>query len=370
LKKTLFVVSTLRLSGPTQQLLNLCQFISKFGYEPQVLTLSPDPEDNLKESFDTAKIQCCSLSLSRLGGIVSARRHLMNAVHAFRPDVVHSQGIRSDQLVQSLRINLPHILTVRNYPWDDYPKAFGKIRGGLMAYQHLKVIKHARLPIACSGSLAFRLSKINPNIKFVSNGVNTELFSPASIKVKNQLKLSLGLSLEKKLIVCVGSLIPRKNPELLLNTYVNSDLFKSSDLFFLGDGFLRSHLEMLSQKRQEIKFPGKVNNMADYLKAADLLVSTSHSEGLPNSVLEALACGVPVVLSDIEPHQEIKVEKNKAGKLFKLSEPQELITSIKEVLDWDQNESSDNARKIVVENFSAQQMAYRYTEHYERISNI
>ena len=62
----------------------------------------------------------------------------------------------------------------------------------------------------------------------------------------------------------------------------------------------------------------------DYLQAADIFISTAVSEGLPNTVLEALSSGLPCILSDIGPHREI-IEKNVgAGKLFKLRDSVEL----------------------------------------------
>ena len=99
----------------------------------------------------------------------------------------------------------------------------------------------------------------------------------------------------------VGSLIPRKNCQFLIDSFANYRF--PGTLIILGNG---SQLQDLIKKNiPNILFLGNVCNVQDYLHLSDIFVSTSRSEGLPNSVLEAGVSGLPMVLSNISPHAEI-----------------------------------------------------------------
>jgi glycosyltransferase involved in cell wall biosynthesis len=110
-------------------------------------------------------------------------------------------------------------------------------------------------------------------------------------------------------IVSVGRLVDIKNPFTLLDAFVLSGPGDSL-LVVVGDGPLRPRLQAAVDTVRppaEVSFTGLVDRDEVYRQVAraDLCVSTSYGEGLPVAVLEAMACGRPVVLSDIPPHQEI-----------------------------------------------------------------
>ncbi len=106
-----------------------------------------------------------------------------------------------------------------------------------------------------------------------------------------------------------------------------------------------------------VKLLGHKNEMEMYYNILDVYVSPSFSEGMSNSVLEAMACEVPVVLSDIEPNKEIiRVAQNQnlyVGELFKVGDPEDLYSKLASVLEKNQKEEiGKNARKIIADNFS------------------
>ena len=76
-------------------------------------------------------------------------------------------------------------------------------------------------------------------------------------------------------------------------------------LLFAGDGPLARACKGLAGGDPRIHFLGQISNVQDYLQVADVFVSAALSEGLPNTVLEAMASGLPTVLSDIPAHREI-----------------------------------------------------------------
>jgi len=362
MKTVLFILSTTVRSGPTRQLLNLCKNLPSLGYNPYILTLSPDPVDSMAAQFDDLGIERQTLGLSRVSGLFLAKARTRDLVRKVKPDIIHTSGIRSDFLGHAISGEIPHVMTVRNYAWEDYPAKYGRIRGSLMASKHIGLINTAALPVACSRTLAERFRN-KRHVAAVPNGIDTEMFFPVDPTDRAEIRKTLGLSAKRCIILSVGSLIPRKDPHTLLKSFIEfSDI--ATELVYLGGGSLRESLEAACQGRGDVQFRGNVANVVDFLQCADIYVSASRSEGLPNGVLEALACGLPVVLSDIGPHREFGVERFGAGRLAKIGDPQDFSKKMTDVLSRSSEEMSRNARNLAVQEFSAQKMARRYADLY------
>ncbi len=367
MKKVLFVVSTTGRSGPIRQLLNLCRFLPKFGYAPHVLTLSTDPQDSLADDFRDAEIKLHTLGLSRVAGVFLAKSRTKEVVQKIAPHVIHSHGIRSDFICHAVSGTTPHILTLHNYAWNDYPHRYGRIQGGLMAWQHLRLVRKAQRPIACSKAVADLLTAIQPDILSVQNGVDTDEFRPADRNERARLRQSLGLDPNRHLIISVGKLAQGKRPNIILHAFLHSNLSQYADLIFLGDGAMRTQLENDAAGNPAVKYAGRVKNVNEYLQCSDLFVSASCAEGLPNTVMESLSAGLGVVLSDIEPHKEFGVEAAGAGLIAKLDDPEDFTTKIVEMLTHDRTTVSRAARTLAKNEFSAVRMANRYADIYNRL---
>lgn len=67
--------------------------------------------------------------------------------------------------------------------------------------------------------------------------------------------------------------------------------------------------------RERVRFPGFVSNIEDYYRASDVCVSSSRSEGLPFNVMEAMACGLPAVLTNVKGHEDL-VRPGENGELY------------------------------------------------------
>ena len=197
--------------------------------------------------------------------------------------------------------------------------------------------------------------KVKTKIISILNGVDLKRFTPAKdIEEKNRIKQSLGLSPKSKVILNIGAIDPRKGIDLLLEAWKRLSVHRHDiHLFLVG---MRHDLNNLQLKKFRSKienllncsdgadcvhFAGYVNNAEEYLRAADVFVFPSMREGMGNAVTEAMASGVPVILT---PFVGLPQEFGKPGEHFIKVErdPDALSAAIGTLLD-----DSDFCRELI-----------------------
>ena len=156
-------------------------------------------------------------------------------------------------------------------------------------------------------------------------------------QARNELSDLFGLDRSKRWIVSVGRLVPVKNHELLLEAA--SRLVEAGSRFewlIVGDGPERKRIQELADRiaPASVHLLGTQDRMAHIYRAADLLLLTSHSEGSPMVVLEAMGYGIPVVASAVGDIPQLIGEC--AGATFSPGNATELCSRIQEVSDPEQ----------------------------------
>jgi glycosyltransferase involved in cell wall biosynthesis len=363
--RILYVVSTLKRCGPTNQLLGIVRHLDRSRFTPTVLTLSPESTESRWVDFVAEGIDVRSLALGRVTGAVLGRGRLSRLVAGLQPDILHSQGFRGDILCAKL--NRRHVATVRNYPYKDYVMTYGRVRGYLMAQRHLHSLQQASAVVFVSHAIKNMVGFSGSNTHVVHNGVDTELYMPAVPEQRRQLRHRLGLPEERCIIISTGHLDLRKDPV----TAIDGVLAGHDDalLLLLGSGILRDELQSRYRACAErVRFVGRVPNVHEYLQASDYFVSASLAEGLPNAVLEALACGLPCFLSDIPEHREIVADTDLASMMFKTGESASLGAVIAGHAADDRARLSASARRLAELGFSQRTMSAHYQALYTELA--
>lgn len=160
-------------------------------------------------------------------------------------------------------------------------------------------------------------------VAVIPNGVDLQKFRPAP---KEESRKRLGLP-DKRLILSVGGIIPRKGFHLLVKALkiLTEELHEPDPyLVIVGEGEYRRELEQLVSSlglSRQVYFAGNVSHEELYLwySAADLFCLASDREGWPNVVMEALACGTPVVATNVWGVPEI-IRSERVGLLTKRTE--------------------------------------------------
>ncbi|WAT23984.1 glycosyltransferase family 4 protein [Aerococcus urinaeequi] len=360
--KILFLVSSLKKSGPTIQTLNLIRMLNFDIYDVSLITLSENPKENLMEDFRKLNIKITEIPLKRTE---ITYRKVYRAIENYNPDIIHSSGIRADKIASKSSIKT--ISTIHNFMFMDYPFRYGKLLGNMMVKKHLNYLKSIDLPIACSKSIAQQYYDRNGNNFYsIPNGVDTDQYDEVSKSAKQLLRKKLNLPLDKKIFISTGHLSQLKDPRVIIEGFSKAMDTEDSILVFLGDGPLKDELEAINANN--VYFVGRTKLVAEYLRAADVFISASHTEGLPNSVMEALSTNLPAILSNIPPHNELYVDEEMDILFFEVGNYNELSTKIERIYDFIDNKKILN-RKYIEKYFSANVMGTNYMNAYEELLN-
>lgn len=171
---------------------------------------------------------------------------------------------------------------------------------------------------------------------------------------------------EEKVVLYAGRVDIGKNVEDLIAALARISEEVPFAAVICGDGTHRRRVERMARElgiADRVLFTGYVDDLWDLMKRADAFVSLSRCEGRPNVVLEAMACGCPLVVSDIPAHREILDERTAlfAGP----DEPEETAAALKAtLLCGDEARSRARAARVRAAAWSVEKMAGRYEELY------
>jgi glycosyltransferase involved in cell wall biosynthesis len=159
--------------------------------------------------------------------------------------------------------------------------------------------------VAVSQHLAHHVTKFgvsNDRVRVVYNGVDASRFFPGS---KHEARKKLGVTEDNPVLLWVGSLVPVKGLDVLMLALQRvSQLGQGFRCYLVGDGPCRRLLvnqigQLGLTDRVSLVGPRPHRDLPDWFRAADVFVLPSRSEGVPNVLLEAMACGVPFVATDV-----------------------------------------------------------------------
>jgi len=208
-------------------------------------------------------------------------------------------------------------------------------------------------------------------IKQIPNFVDIENYRRPSPFEKTELKKKLGLK-DDVVVLFSGRFVPRKGVNYLLEAWVRVQReIPSVKLVLLGDGptfkEMQSYAERLGIKGS-VLFKGHVSNVKEFLQSADLFVLPSLQEGMPNALLEAMACALPTVATRIGGVEDI-IEDGYNGILVKPADPESLASGLKKLIENKSLRKSiaDNAYKTIIEKYSLESVVPRYIRLYKEL---
>ena len=292
--KVLYIVNTLSQGGAEQQLYYLLKHLRPVG---KVVSLAPGgywggPLRDL--GYDVIELpRAGSFDLNRL-------RALRRLIDTEQPDVVHvfMDGVPGayGRLATRLARHPQVLVGVRNHPARD-PHWYALLRRYLLNGHVRFVVSNA---LSSQEYMIAQEGLDTARARYIPNGLELERFAPSADPARKNL---LPPDWRDKVIVgTVGALAERKAPEVFVQV-ARAVTAQTDTVRFVhtGAGHLRGMVEGLAREMNvtdKILFLGSRQDVPQVLQAFDVFLMTSRNEGTPNAALEAMATGLPCVLTD------------------------------------------------------------------------
>lgn len=235
------------------------------------------------------------------------------------------------------------------------------------------IFNRADCCLSVSASLKSEItSKLRlPESKFsvILNGVDLSKFRPDP-RQKQRLLKAIQADADSTIIGSVGRLVPVKDYPTLLRAFamLSGSAEKNCHLVLVGDGPERVKLQKLAEDLKIsgiTHFLGVSDAIENVMPAFDIFVLPSIHEGMSNTLLEAAACGVVTVASDILPNREI-VAADHTGMFFDVGNPKSLCTKLRLLVsDRHRREGmSGNSLAFAKDKLSIRKMIRNYEQFY------
>lgn len=367
MKKILYTISTLQRTGPALVLYGLIKNLDRNKVKPIIITLSKEKANSLKTDFEELGVEIICLNKKGINTFLLGAYKFRKIIKEINPDIIHVNGFRDILLAAFILPKKYKKCATVHCDWKiDYQLKYGRFIGLISYWLQKQALKRINIRIACSKMLADLLNKKYPNIHFdfVDNGVDTDKFF--LVTDTNSLRKKLNLPLDKKIAIWAGSFIERKDPLTMVKVIKGISQDKYYFVFCGARGPLLDVCKEELKNRKDVLFTGYITNIAEYFQASDIYVSTSLSEGFHLTVYEAMACGMPVILTDIEVYKNLK--NNSAVLFYNSKNNRDLTSKLTELLDNNYNKNlSIIAQETVSKNYSAHNMAINYMEVYSKL---
>lgn len=307
--------------------------------------------------------------------------HPANTYEAVRAISAQLRKIDPDGIVSFLfASNL--FVRIANF-WHNYPLAI--VEQNLYVNRNLwqRVVNNVLVRstdeiIAISESVRrflIRTERLPPDtLSVIPNGIDLDEFQSDDDTVAT-LPPDVEIDPGSEIIISVASLTEQKGHVYLLEAFreILSEYPEEVELLLVGDGELEDRLKDLSRSLKidsSVHFLGNRNDVSRLLTLADLYVMPSLWEGQGMSLQEAMASGLPCVVSDIDTFDEF-IDPGNNGLLSRVKDPESLADQVLRVLRDDRlkNRLGRNARDTVKRRFDLDKVARQYESLFERLRN-
>jgi glycosyltransferase involved in cell wall biosynthesis len=360
--KILIGLSQLGIGGLELQALELCNGLDKNKYEIECIPLWSIL--NLQNEFENAGVKIVNIHKKRSVDIFMFIK-LIQYLKKNNFDIVHTWIFSSNTWTRLAAVlaKVPIIIaSERNV--DDWKKPHHIFIDKLLA-------KYSDVVIVNSKAVKnFVENEGIPSNKciLINNGLDFKKYSAINLN-KNELLEQLNIPKGKVIIGVFANFRPEKDYSTFV-TVANEISLSRDNVHFIacGDGVEFNIIKKLVIKQgleKKISFLGLRRDLPTIMKCTDIFLSTSHREGMSNSILEAMASGLPVVVTNVGGNSEI-VENRESGFLVPVGATCQIISAIEKLIDSPslRKEMGEKGKQFVNNHFSLGAMINSYDDLY------
>ena len=370
--RVVHLITTLAIGGAEQMLVKLLRAMDRSEFRPTVVTLVNDGA--LIEIIQDMGIEVRSLDLRR--GEVSPRalRRLITILRATRPDLVQSWMYHANVAASMARPWLPRktgvAWNIRQSLYDISKERFltqAVIRSGRVLAPHADALVNNS---HVSRDQHARIGYVNTHSLVIPNGFEVDSFRPDPV-ARAAFRGELAVDDGAVLVGIVARVHPSKDHA---NFFRAAEIAAARDprLVFVCTGrgtdtHARCREAMRGPLRGRLRLLGERVDVPRVMSGLDILVSSSNTEGCPNAVGEGMACGLPVIGTDIGDTRDVIGD---AGRIVPCGDAARLaaeIESLSALGHARRREFGDSARERIRTAYSIESVAARYGRLYHEI---
>jgi len=371
--RVLFVITGLALGGAETQVVHLARRLKQRNWDILVVTLlKPGP---LAAELQEGGITVESLGMRSPLSLVPAMARLTRLIRSWKPQILHAHMFHANILCRLVRLFAPVpvlICTAHSiYEASSKVKQPREVTWRELVYRITDPLCDLTTQISQAGCNRYiKVKAVSPRkIRVVPNGIDTNLFCPRP-EIRTALRRELGV--EGFFVwLAVGRLEPQKDYPTLLKAFA---LLGERDqvLLIAGEGRLREELEDLAVSlgiAQHVRFLGVRRDVPHLMNAADAFVLSSKWEGFGLVVAEAMACGLPVVVTDSGGPREI-VDGGRLGFLVPPEDPIALAQAMEHLMKLPEAERrrlGELGREHILANFSLDRVVDQWEALYNQL---
>lgn len=365
------IILRLHIGGLENGLVNLINHMPRDRYRHAVICLSEytDFRDRIQDGNVPV------FALNKLDGKDPGMyARLWRLLRQLRPDIVHTRNLAAMDSVLSAVAAGVSCRIHSEHGWDVYD-LYGKnwkynlIRRACRPFIHRYIALSQDIERWLGTTVGVSPKKLSQ----VYNGVDTELFHPRD-KLGEESLVPGNFGPNSIVIGTVGRLAKVKDQLTLVRAFTR--LIEETPVFrdrvrlaLIGDGPMKQEVWSLLENAGLLDLtwmPGPRNNVHEVLRSFDIFVLPSMNEGISNTILEAMATGLPVIATDVGGNPEL-VEHSRTGLLVPPSDSEAMAKAMKEYLDDSEMMRSHGraARERVEASFSLETMVGQYMSIYD-----
>lgn len=369
MNKVLFLITGLDHAGAEMQVIELARGLFQKGWSVLIISLIT-PSLDIKELMKEG-INCNTLNMSK--GVPDPRAiwKLRRIIKDFKPDIVHSHMVHANLLARITRLftTVPVLVSTAHNTNEG-----GKLR--MLLYRVTDRLCDLMTNVSQEAVDSYIRKKVSSKNKliFVPNGINLKKFSK-NTGDSEQIRRELGLQ-DEFIWLAVGRLSEAKDYATLIKSFDQVLKINSNGILLVaGVGEEREALDKLTKSlglENKIKFLGIRNDIPRLMNASNAYVMSSLWEGMPMVLLEASACELPMVATDVGGNREV-VKEGISGYLSKSADSSHLaakMLSIMSLSNEEREEMGRNGRNYVMEHYEMDHIIAKWESLYSQLFSL
>jgi len=326
--KILRIINRFNIGGPTYNATFLTRFISD---DFETLLIGGLPEEGEADSLHILEeygvTPILINEMQRVPNIISDRkalRKIKEIIKEYKPDIVHTHAAKAGALGRKAAYDCKVPVIVHTFHGHVFHSYFGKYKTELYRLIEKRLAKQSTGIIAISESQKQELSDVyriakKDKINVIQLGFDLNPFQENLVEKRKKTREEYNLSDNQLAIGIIGRLAPIKNHNLFLEAIkiAQKETKEKLVFFIVGDGDQKLVIEnnvakLKSEIDIDIRMTSWIKDIKTFNAGMDIICLTSDNEGTPVSLIEAQACNIPIVSTDVGGVRDV-VSENETG---------------------------------------------------------